>query len=145
MAHKLAIVRSFQTGNAEHNIRPIVGPDSLGANIGSLYARVAGPTHPTTGMPSNAVLFPQAVSADVARGSGRGDLAATGAMGGNTAPFIPGGNGQLLRDLRLNLPPERFHDRRALLANFDRLNRQVENEPNIETFDRYQRQAARFC
>src|SRR3954453_23159729 len=26
LAHKMTIVRSFQTGNADHNIRPIVGP-----------------------------------------------------------------------------------------------------------------------
>ena len=46
LAHKLTIVRSFQTGNAGHNIIPIVGPDSLNANIGSLYSRVVGATHP---------------------------------------------------------------------------------------------------
>src|SRR5262249_5528143 len=60
-ADKFTVVRSFATGNAEHNIRPIVGPESLNANIGSLYSRVVGSTHPTTAMPTNAVLFPQAV------------------------------------------------------------------------------------
>src|SRR5580698_5464184 len=67
-ADRLTIVRSFQTGNAAHNIRPIVGPESLNANIGALVAQVIGPTNPVTSMPTNAVLFPQAVSADVARG-----------------------------------------------------------------------------
>ncbi len=141
VAHKLAIVRSFQTGNAEHNIRPIVGPESLNANIGSLYSRVAGAMHPTTGMPTNAVLFPQSVSAEVARGQGRGDLAATGAVGGNYAPFIPGGTGQLLRNLRLNLPSDRFDDRRSLAAQFDRLNRDLEYEPQFQAHDHNQRQA----
>ena len=61
LAHKLAVVRSFQTNNGGHNIRPIVGPDSLETNIGSHYARIAGVTQPATGMPTNALLFPQAV------------------------------------------------------------------------------------
>ncbi len=89
-------------------------------------------------MPTNAVLFPQSVCSDVTRGDGRGDLSATGAVGGNYAPFIPGGNGQLLRNLRLNLPPERFADRRELNAQLDRLNRQFDDQG----FDRTQQQAA---
>jgi hypothetical protein len=141
IADKLAIVRSFQTGNAAHNIRPIVGPESLNANIGSLVARVLGPTHPVTSMPSNAVLFPQAVSADVVRGQGRGDLAATGSVGSTYAPFIPGGNGDLLRNLRLNLSADRFNDRRELLAQFDRLNRSYDAELPFASFDRHQQQA----
>ena len=141
LAHKLTIVRSFQTGNAGHNIIPIVGPDSLNANIGSLYSRVAGATHPTTAMPTNAVLFPQAVSADVARGAGRGDLAATGSIGASYAPFIPGGNGQLLRNLRLNLPPDRFRDRRELLDQLGRLHSDLQDEPQFQSVDRAQQQA----
>lgn len=47
-----------------HESDPIVGPESLNANIGSLYSRVVGPTHPATAMPTSAVLFPQTVSAD---------------------------------------------------------------------------------
>lgn len=141
LAHKLTVVRSFQTGNAEHNIRPIVGPESLNANIGSLVSRVIGPTHPTTSMPTNAVLFPQAVASDVARGAGRGDLSATGSVGANYAPFIPGGTGQLLRNLRLNLPPDRFNDRRALLAQLGRLSRDLEADAQFQSVDRAQQQA----
>src|SRR3954454_16166236 len=32
LAGRLAVVRSFQTNNAGHNIQPIVSPDSLNAN-----------------------------------------------------------------------------------------------------------------
>ena len=72
LAHKLTIVRSFQTNNANHNLEPIVGPDTLGANMGALFSRVTGPVRNDTGMPTNAVLFPQAVCSDVTRGSARG-------------------------------------------------------------------------
>src|SRR5437899_10798335 len=42
LAKKLAIVRSFRTGDANHDIKPVVGKATLGANMGSLFARVAG-------------------------------------------------------------------------------------------------------
>ena len=138
-ADKFTVVRSFATGNADHNIRPIVGPESLNANIGALYSRVVGATHPTTVMPTSAVLFPQAVSADAAKGSGRGDLAATGTLGSAYAPFVPGGGGQLQRNLRLNLPPDRFQARRELLEGFDKMKR--ETEERFEDMTREQRQA----
>ncbi|MFQ5734418.1 MAG: DUF1501 domain-containing protein [Planctomycetaceae bacterium] len=126
-ADKFAVVRSYQTNNAGHNIQPIVGPDSQQANIGVHYARVAGATQPSTGMPTNAVLYPAAVSADVPRPQARGDLLATGPYGAGYAPFTPGGRGQLLQDMQLKLPRERFfNDRRKLLQQLDRLNRGFE-------------------
>ena len=72
MAHKLTVVRSYQTNNAGHNIQPLVGPDSLDTNIGVHYARVAGGTRPETGMPTNTVLYPRAVGRDVPGPSARG-------------------------------------------------------------------------
>ncbi|MBM3979783.1 MAG: DUF1501 domain-containing protein [Planctomycetes bacterium] len=139
VADKFTVVRSFATGNAEHNIKPVVGPESLDASIGALYARVVGATHPVTAMPSSAVLFPQAVDATVAKGQGRGDLAATGSVGGAFAPFVPGGGGQLQKNLRLNLPADRFHERRGLLDGFDRTKREAEER--FDDFTREQRQA----
>src|SRR5262245_49290549 len=61
LASKLAIVRSFRTGDGNHDIKPVVGKSTLGANMGSLFARVAGTNDPASGMPLNAALFPRAV------------------------------------------------------------------------------------
>ncbi|MBM3995127.1 MAG: DUF1501 domain-containing protein [Planctomycetes bacterium] len=141
-ADKLTIVRSFQTDNGGHNIRPLVGPESLNTNIGAIAARVLGSTHPTTGMPRNALLLPQSVCSDVAAGQGRGDLSATPAVGSNYAPFTPGGPGPLMRDLRLNLAPDHFADRRALLEQMDALSRQLGRDTQVQSADQYQRQAA---
>src|SRR5438874_1369932 len=116
LAHKLTIVRSFQTNNGEHNIVPIVSPHTLNANIGSLYSHVASSVRPESGMPTNAVVFPQSACAPVAKGSARGNIAATGALGQAHAPFIPGTGGQLQKNLRLNVPRERLEDRRLLLS-----------------------------
>jgi hypothetical protein len=141
LAHKLTIVRSFQTNNAEHNIRPIVSPETLHANIGSLYSHVVGAIRPHTGMPTNSVLFPQAVCPEAAKGSARGDIAATGAMGQAYAPFIPGSGGQLQKNMRLNVPRDRFDDRRQLLAAFDRMGRELESTEQARTTDKVQDQA----
>src|SRR5215831_9820470 len=46
LANRLAIVRSFVTGDGNHDIKPVVGRDSSGANLGSVYARLAGLNHP---------------------------------------------------------------------------------------------------
>lgn len=141
VAHKLVVVRSFQTGNAEHNIQPIVGRETLQANIGSLYSRVVGAIHPESGMPTNAVLFPQAVCNDVTRGGARGDIAATGGFGPAYVPFIPGAGGNLQKDMRLNLPRERFENRHALRAAFDNVRRDWERQEPTRTIDRFQEQA----
>ncbi len=141
IAHKLAIVRSFQTNNAGHNIQPIVGPDTLQANMGSLVSRVLGPVREGTGMPTNAVLFPHAVCTDVTRGSARGDISATGAIGASFAPFIPGAGGNLQNDMRMTLPRDRFDDRQRLLSEFNRLGQHVEHRDQAMVIDRFQEQA----
>jgi hypothetical protein len=142
LADKLTVVRSFQTNNGGHNIRPIVGPDSLETNIGSHYARIAGVTQPASGMPTNTVLFPQAVCPDVTKGRARGNLSATGSYGSGFSPFTPGGKGDLQQDMKLNLPHDRFFgDRRELLSQLDRLNRKVDASGQLQTMDELQQQA----
>ena len=140
-ADKFTVVRSFATGNGGHNIRPLVGPESQDTYVGSIYSSVAGATNPATAVPTNAVVFPQAVCNNVAKGQGRGDFAATGAVGTAFAPFIPGEGGQLQKNLRLNLPTERFSDRRALLDGFDKLREGTEADPQFKNFQRGQKQA----
>jgi uncharacterized protein (DUF1501 family) len=140
-ADKLTVVRSFQTNNAEHNIQPIVSPDTLNANIGSLYSHVVGAIRPETGVPTNAVVFPQVVSADVTKGGARGDMSATGTLGQVYAPFIPGSGGQLQKNMRLNLPRDRVEDRRQLLAGFDELSNLRERAEQAGTIGKFQEQA----
>ena len=142
LADKLTVVRSVQTNNAGHNIQPIVGPDSQETNIGVHYARVAGATRAASGMPTNAVIYPSAVSQDVPGPQARGDLRATGSYGSAYAPFVPGAGGDLQNDMQLNLPRERlFNDRRSLLAQIDRLNRKMDASGQLETMDKLQQQA----
>lgn len=141
VAHKLTIVRSFQTNNAGHNLHPIVSPDTLNANVGSLYSRVVGSTRPDTGMPTSTVVFADAVCDDVLKGKARGDIAATGLLGGAYAPFIPGTGGQLQKNMRLNVPKERLADRNGLLDELNRLTRQIDAAADHKIINDLQKQA----
>ncbi len=126
-AHRCAVVRSFATGDGKHDIKPIVGADSLGANLGSLYARVAGATRADSGMPTNVALMPKAVdesARDVTMQFGKFD--ATGPVGSAYAPFMPGGGGALQDDMTLHLERGRPDDRRDLLGQLDRMKRSLD-------------------
>ncbi|MEQ8789695.1 MAG: DUF1501 domain-containing protein [Pirellulaceae bacterium] len=142
LADKLTVVRSYQTNNGGHNIQPLVGPDSFDTNIGVHYAKVAGVTRPRTGLPTNMVLYPSAVSEDVPGPQARGDLKATGSYGSGCAPFVPGAGGQLQDDMKLSLPRERFfNDRQALLTQLDQINRRIDASGELSASDEIQRQA----
>ncbi len=126
-AHCCAIVRSFATGDGNHDIKPIVGKDSLGANLGSLYARVAGATRSESGMPTNVALLPRAVdeaAQEVTMQFGKFD--STGPVGSAYAPFMPGSGGDLQSDMTLHLARERLDDRRLLLGQLDRWKRDLD-------------------
>jgi hypothetical protein len=115
-ADRLTIVRSFVPGDADHNLKPLVGRDSFGANPGAVLARVAGPNHTLTGLPTNIVLFPRAVDPTTRPGtSAFGRFEATGPLSTAFAPFDPS-QGEGAEGLRLRIPRERLEDRRHLLA-----------------------------
>lgn len=141
LAHKFNVVRSYQTNNGGHNIKPMVGPDTLDANIGTYYSRVVGATHPETGTPTNALLFPQSACEDVTKGKARGDFTATGQLGKQYAPFSPGGGGELQKNMKLNVPAERLSDRRALLGELDKVRRSVDAERSLDDLNEMQKQA----
>src|SRR5262249_41882194 len=128
-ADRLAVVRSFVPGDANHDIKPVVCKDSFGANLGSAFASVAGGNNPANGMPTNVVLFPRAVDPLAGPEQGAfGRFASAGPFAPAAAPFQPDGDGTLKQDMRLNLPLDRLDDRRALLAGFDDLRREMDDE-----------------
>lgn len=138
---KFSIVRSFKTGNGNHDIKPVVCNDTIGANIGSLYARVAGTNDPVTGMPRNAALYPRAVDPEtMPQILNFGDFASTGTLGKAFAPFIPGAGGSLQESMKLAIPRERLDDRKTLLATLDGA-RRATDEVGERGLDRFQQQA----
>jgi hypothetical protein len=126
LAKRLSIVRSFVTGDGNHDIKPVVGKHTFGANLGSVLSRVRGSSHPESGMPTNVALFPRAVEPkSQGPNSSFGKFDAPGPFGATAAPFIPGTGGSLQENMRLKLPRERLDDRRTLLAELDRLDRRM--------------------
>lgn len=141
LSDKLTVVRSFRTGDGNHDIKPVVGKDTLKANLGSLVARIVGPNHPTTAIPTNVMLFPRAVDPSTQPGTEAfGKFTATGSLGAAYAPFVPGGGGDMQRDMRLSLPRTRLDDRRRLLRGLDQLKRTVDAGSSADA-DRIREQA----
>jgi hypothetical protein len=64
-----------------------------------------------------------------------------GELGGSHAPFQPGGNSQANHNLTLNIPRQRFEDRRALHAAFDDLARRLDGSGAMAALDRFEQQA----
>jgi hypothetical protein len=142
LAHRLAVVRSFVTGNGNHDLKPLVCPETFGANPGSLFSRVAGTNHGATGLPTNVALFPRAVSPEAQPGNFNfGNFLSAGSLGPAYVPFDPSGGGQLRKDMTLSLSRDRVDDRRELLRRLDRLQRSFDAPDGREGADRFREQA----
>jgi Protein of unknown function (DUF1501) len=142
LAHATTIVRSFKTGDGNHDIKPIVGKATGGANLGSLYARIAGANRPHCGMPTNVALYPRAVEPAAQPAIKQfGEFESAGPFGTAYSPFAPSGGGDLKNDLKLRLPLERIDDRRHLLAGLDRIRRSLDSAGLMEGVDSLRQQA----
>ncbi len=142
LAHKLSVVRSFTTGNATHDIKPIVCADTLNANLGSIYSRIVGINHPVTGMPINVGLFPRAIDEDAKPVTKAfGDFTSSGSIGSAYAPFVPGAGGNLQQDMKLTLPMDRIGDRRGLLSRLDQVRWAADTSGLFDGIDRTREQA----
>ena len=139
---KFSVVRSFSTGNGNHDIKPVVSSSSLNSAIGSIYARVAGTNNPANGLPRNVSLFPQSVDPDRQPANmsfGRFD--STGALGSAFSPFVPGSGGPLQENMQLHMTADRLSDRRHLLTQLDDVKRRVDASAMLEGVDKFRQQA----
>ena len=94
-------------------LKPIVHRQTLGANLGSFYSRVVGLNDPATGIPTNMLLYPQALDAGAQPPvQGLGNFPATGPLGSAYAPFLPGSGGDLQKNMRLTIAQDRLDERR---------------------------------
>jgi hypothetical protein len=135
-ADQFNIVRSFVTGDGNHDIKPVVCKETSGANVGALYARVAGANRVGTGMPTNAMLFPQSVDSTTGPAiTSFGRFESTGTLGNGFAPFVPGAGGDLQQNLELKVPLDRLGDRRTLLTELDRQRFRIDERGQLEFAD----------
>jgi hypothetical protein len=141
LAHRTSVVRSFRSGDANHDIKPIVCKDTLMANMGSLYARVVGANHPQTGMPTTAALFPRAIDEQALPPVEQfGKFTSSGGLGAAFAPFVPGAGGPAQGDMKLQLARTRLDDRRNLLSGLDKIQRDLD-AGQLEGVDKFREQA----
>ncbi len=141
-AHRMAVVRSYNPGSANHSLRPLISSESRKANIGSLFSRIAGANDSGTGLPSNVTLFPNSIDTRALGPDERfGKFSQTGEVGSAFAPFTPGGGSALQDNMTLRLPAKRFDDRASLLESLDRVRRDIDRAGVAEGFDKYRRQA----
>jgi uncharacterized protein (DUF1501 family) len=142
LADKLSIVRSYVPGNGNHDIKPVVGQDTFGASLGSIYSRIAGTNHPESGMPRNVLLLPRAVDPSTQMGTQAfGRFNSTGSLGTAYAPFDPSTGSTLQDDMRLALPMDRLTDRRFLLNQLDHVQWAEAERATVEGLDRVRDQA----
>lgn len=141
-ADRMAIVRSYVTGDGRHDIKPIVSKDTAEANLGSLYSRIVGQNRPGTGMPTNVALFPRAVDPEAMPAVKQfGDFESTGAAGSAYAPFTPGSGGAFQENMKLGIPVNRLDDRRLLLQELDRFRAGAEAGGMLDGLDDIRQQA----
>ena len=141
-ADRLSIVRSYMSGDANHDIKPVVCKETAGANVGALYARVAGVNRPVTGMPTNALLFPQSVDSTTGPAiTSFGKFESVGTMGAGVAPFVPGAGGDQQKNLELRVAVDRLGDRRTLLSELDRQRFRLDEQGRLESIDPLREQA----
>ncbi len=146
-ADRLAVVRSYASGNAGHTYDSVTtARNPLEASLSSIYARVAGINNPETGMPNNTLLTAEAVQPDLKfrRNFETGalpTLTTPGRLGESYGAFNPSGASELKQNMELRIPAERFTDRRYLLQTLDRMRREADHNGLLEGVDRYRQQA----
>jgi hypothetical protein len=163
-AHRLAVVRSFQTPCKDHQenwVRAMLtGTDAKASppSAGSVYSYLRGTNHPRTGVPSYILLDSgnngEFLQEHFLRGNTPGDLPDA------YVPFNPAGVitpppkstgprrkaeaeatfSPLLRNMELRLPADRAAERRELLAGLDTAARGLERDPAFAVFDAYREQ-----
>lgn len=149
MAERLAVVRSFASGNGDHqNYMTVAGGDNpLKAPMGSLYARIAGPNNLHTGIPNNVLVTPEAalpgakMSTNFETESLKKLIQSSQALGASYSFFDPSGGGEMRQNLQLRMPPERLTDRRNLMVQLDNFKRQADRTRAFDHVDTYSRQA----
>ena len=143
LAHRMAVVRKYQTNTGHGGVLPIVSGTTQGASIGSVYSRVAGTNHPETGLPNSMFVTPKSIDSEQkSLGERFGKFDATGGLGKAYTPFMPGGKGPLQEAMKLTLERERFEDRRDLLRRLDGVRRELDAASETDGITGLQQQAA---
>jgi hypothetical protein len=151
-ADRLAIVRSYSSGESDHQqYVALNGDNPLRATMGAVVARGKGSLHPRSGVPSHVLVLPEGVDAKLKLDSKISSVfslqyvlehyGTAGTLGRPYEAFVPRGGNTVLDNMTLKIPGARFHDRRLLLERFDSLRRDLDRIPEMKGVDALREQA----
>jgi uncharacterized protein (DUF1501 family) len=146
-ASRLAVVRSFASGNGGHTYESVTtGGNGAKASMSATAGYLGGTINANTGLPSNVLVLPEAVKDGLKLGSNfetgaLPTLTQPGLLGSQYEAFSPAGGSALKRSMTLTMPREKFDDRRALLEGFDTARRELDRSQAMTNADRFQQQA----
>jgi len=147
LADKFTVVRSYGSKNSGHTYgRVVSGDNPTKAAMSAIYAKIAGNNHPTTGMPRNVHILPEAIQEDLKldsnfETSALPTVVTAGSLGKTYQAFDPSGGGPLTEAMQLRIAEQRLTDRRHLLTGLDQLRRRVDDSKLLDRVDNYQQQA----
>lgn len=157
LAHKLAVIRNLTHAAPDHNdakrvmmsgVEPALyarprEEQNRDVLMSEVTSKLCGSTAAWTGMPTSLVAGPTAISSDKGLRKDHDDeFRGSGQLGPSHLAFNPAGSGNLLQDMQLRLPRERFENRRELLRQLDGLRNALDARGAMEAQDRYLQQAA---
>lgn len=144
LTDRLAVIRSYATGHTDHNrgfMQVNYGRAGEGPSLSSIYSRTAGLTNPATGIPSGVFIPPETFDPSFKTIHSLSRFLGGDYLGSAYAPFDPSSGGEVLDNMRVNVPLERLGDRRSLLEQLDRVDRQIDRTGALAAVDRFQQTA----
>lgn len=144
-ADRMSVVRSYRHGIGSHGTAAahvMSGGNSTGANMGSLFARVAGITNPRTGIPTASVLAPPAAGSEFKQlGAQTARVTDVGNLPKAYKPFDPSAGSDIVRNMELKISESRLDDRKLLLSGLDQFKRGLDGSGSLESASEFQQQA----
>lgn len=148
---RIAVVRSFASGDGGHNQLPVLtGNSPTEATMGAQFAKLAGANHPVTAVPTHSIVLPEQVRSGLKLGEPTGPFSygyirknypAAGKLGEAFSGLLLDGGEGLTGNLSLNMPKKRFDDRRQLLSQLDLLKRRFDRTGELEAAGASEQQA----
>jgi hypothetical protein len=154
-ADRLAIVRTYTSGEGDHQQSAALTAETpFKATLGATVARGKGPLNPATGVPNHVLVIPETVDPDLKLETRISDVFSlqyvldhygiAGALGRPFEAFVPRGGNTVLENMTLQVPGERFDDRRSLLRQIDDLRRDLDRLPETDGVAALREQAYRI-
>ena len=133
LADRLTVVRSFVPGDANHDLKPLVGRDTFGANLGSRLRPGRRREPPGDRPPVERRPLPRAVDATTSPATTSfGRFRPPGPLSAADAPYDPSQAGPSAGDLQLAIPRDRLDDRRGCSPGWT-ASRVASTEPGAST------------